>query len=374
MSGVTRTRPTRTNPAAAGLGLVLLAPILIPALVGMKIHEKNEERKKEEKKRIQRVFEENKILQQKIDEKVALEKKLLFEQKQKDEKNERVNFLNNIEEDFHQTKDTSIQVHSETNYLEAITQTLNNLKEFDTELYEFKQNQLNKFKNITSQKAKLFLDDLKLEYAKAKSNYLWTAVYKESIKELYQQLNIANINDPSLKNDIEYMLISRSIDEKNYDDIFDRIHNELEIQKEKIALATQIIASLEELNYVVISDKEQLTTKLLNKEKVMLPVNNQAYQVAIALNKDNSILTRFVKTVSSQKDIENVSTSDKLQDNDNLKKWCSLQAVFQESLKKVGIDTVHEIIEDDESDVLYIVDSSSTKLHSHQITKETREL
>jgi len=70
MSGVTRTRPTRTkrtNPAAAGLGLVLLAPILIPALVGMKIHEKNEERRKKEKKRLQRVFEENKILQQKID-------------------------------------------------------------------------------------------------------------------------------------------------------------------------------------------------------------------------------------------------------------------------------------------------------------------
>jgi hypothetical protein len=319
-----------------------------------------------EKKRIKKVLEQNRL--------IAIEKERLRKIQLSEEKSERANFLNNIEEDFHQTKDTSIQVHSETNYLDAITKTLNNLKEVDTELYEFKQNQLNKLKNVTSQKAKLFLDDLKLEYAKAKSNYLWTAVYKESIKELYQQLNMTNTNDLSLKNDIENMLISRFIDEKNYDDIFDRIHNELEIQKDKIALATQIIASLEELNYVVISDKEQLTTKLLNKEKVMLPVNNQAYQVAIALNKDNSILTRFVKTVSSQKDVENISTSDKLQDNDNLKKWCSLQAVFQESLKKVGIDTVQEIIEDEESDVLYIVDSSSNKHHSHQITKEKREL
>ncbi len=234
--------------------------------------------------------------------------------------------------------------------------------------------QFNQLKNHTSQKAKLFLDDLKLEYGKIKSSYLWTEVYRERLNEFFQQLKTLNTNDLNIITDINKILQSQIINEITYDNIFERIQNEFEVQIEKAALASQVIASLEELNYVVISDKEQLIAKLFNKEKIALPVVGQTYQVVVALNKKNTLLTRFVKTVSSQKDIENVSTSDKLQDKENLKKWCSLQETFQENLKKAGINTVQEIIEDEESDVLYIVDSSSNKSSTHQITKETREL
>lgn len=367
-----------TASGEALLAAVLLAPIVLPiGLIvggGFMMYTKNEERKKEERKRLNQIFEENKIRQQELDEKIAFEKKLLLIKKLEDEKNERINFLNNMKEDEFEINIASVDKKSEHNYIDDILEILEKLKEFDIELYELKRNQFNQLKNHTSQKAKLFLDDLKLEYGKIKSSYLWTEVYRESLNEFFQQLKTLNTNDLNIITDINKILQSQIINEITYDNIFERIQNEFEVQIEKAALASQVIASLEELNYVVISDKEELIAKLFNKEKIALPVVGQTYQVVVALNKKNTLLTRFVKTVSSQKDIENVSTSDKLQDKENLKKWCSLQETFQENLKKAGINTVQEIIEDEESDVLYIVDSSSNNSSTHQITKELRGL
>lgn len=331
-------------------------------------HQIEQERKRqiaieEEKKRIKQVLEQNRLL--------ALEKERLKKIQLAKEKSERENFLKDIHEDV-RIRTTPI-ISKESDYLEKIILALDDLKAYDEELYELKKIQFNQLKNTASQKAKLFLADVRLHYEKVKSSHIWTQIYRESIEELFKQLNTTYISNQSLKQDIENILQFKTINENTYDNIFERIQNELQIQKEKMIIATQLISSLNSLNYLVISDNETLVSKLMNKEKIILPVSNQSYQIAVAINKDNSILTRFVKTVHNQKDIENISTSDRLHDNENLKKWCSLQATLQENMKHAGIDTIQEVVEDEESDILYIVDSSPNTHHAYQINKEKRE-
>lgn len=111
--------------------------------------------------------------------------------------------------------------------------------------------------------------------------------------------------------------------------------------------------------------------KLINKEKVSLSVKNKDYKVVLALNKNNTLLTRFIKTVNSESDITNITSSPRIIDNENLKKWCSLQKIFQEKLKSTGIELVQNIIEDDEHDVLYVVDKNlSNKIIKYEITQK----
>ncbi len=281
-------------------------------------------------------------------------------------------FLQDKKEDKYipeEANQQQVQV-SEYNYLEDSKELLKKIKEYDTHLYEEKFVEVNTFKNPSSQKAKLFFKSLKMEYGRVKSNYLWANFYKKSIIKLSQELSESN---SEILLDIQKFLKLNHIDEDRHYDLFEKIQYAIEEEIESREIAEKTIKSLVKLNYTVIEDSDMVIDKLAAGEKVTLPVKNQDYQVVIALNKENTILTRFIKTVKSQKEIDNITSSQKLKDSENLKKWCSLQSKLQEGFQHLGMEVEQNIMEDEESDILYIVDRNTEQGRSKKITQKEKE-
>lgn len=267
-------------------------------------------------------------------------------------KAEILKFSQTLKEDMSSQK-YSTATSVKKDYTGGITIYLERLKKYDEELYNIKKLQSKKIDDMTSQKAKLFFDSLKLDYGKSKTDYFWSIAYKESISKLSKELI-----GRKLQAEIDDFITLSKVGEDSYDILFKKIQDELMFEKQRKEFSLYITSSLEKLNYVVI-DKDDIADKLSQREKVVLPVINQDYQVVVALNNDNKILTRFIKTVKEQKDIDNLTSSQRLLDKEHLKKWCHIQSKLQENLQCFSMEVEQKIIEDKESDILYIVDKST---------------
>ncbi len=311
-----------------------------------------------------------------------LERQIIVEQKEYqkrvEEKLEKQYFensnkiLNNVEEEKYQFNQDIKMINQEIVNVENISIIFEDLNKWDRTIYDYYQNEFKKIKDVQTQKGRLFLDTLKRIHSQTKVKFRWSEIYKNELVILQKKLLTNQPKNNDLIQDIENILKHNFIDENKYYEIFQRIQEEIEFHKYNTDFTNNIVIALEQLDYLVIDDNKELIKKLINKEKVSLSVKNKDYKVVLALNKNNALLTRFIKTVNSESDINNITSSQRIIDNENLKKWCSLQKIFQEKLKSTGTEVLQNIIEDDEHDVLYIVDknSSDTRIIKHEITQK----
>ncbi len=328
-----------------------------------------ERKAKEERIRLMAELERQIIAEQKEYYK-RVEEKL---NKQYFENNNKV--LNNVEEEKYQLNQNLEMINQETKDIDNISIIFDDLNEWDKTIYDYYQNEFKKIKYIQTQKGRLFLDTLKRIHSQTRVKFRWSEIYKKELISLQEQSLINQSKNNNLIQDIENVLKHTLIDENKYYEIFQRVQEEIEFHKYNTDFTNNIVLALEQLDYLVIDDNEEVIKKLINKEKVSLSVRNKDYKVVLALNKNNTLLTRFIKTVTSESDINNITSSQRIIDNENLKTWCSLQEIFQEKLKLTATEVVQNIIEDDEHDVLYVVDKnlSDTKIIKYEITQKENE-
>ncbi len=263
------------------------------------------------------------------------------------------------------------------NYAKEIEIILEKIKQYDELYYLINKEKFEKFSVTTiEQKLKLFYDNLKLEYGKIKVMAIWTNIYKESLLTFKNEEPIKN--DPNLTHSIDSLLDQNQISENMYDQLYHKIQVKLTSaheQQEKSLEADKIVTALEKLNYLVIdNNKENIVDKLSKKEKVELAVKDKDYMVVVRFNNDNNLLTRFVRVVGDKKDIERLSSSEKLKDTENLKKWCKHQKDFMRYINHNGLDIDQTIVEDDENELLYVVDVGSKKEQQKNIQKKEGDM
>ena len=298
-----------------------------------------------------------------LDKKIMEEERLRAEEERLKIKKEVSKYIQTIEEEtFTVITNNNINMKYKTYlYNKEIETILKRIKKYDIDFYVSQKVKFEKLlhKNI-EQKLKLFYDNLKLEYGKIKVVAIWTNVYKESLESF--KMEDAIKNDPDLMHSIDFLLDQNQISEDMYDQLYRMIQTKVtsvQEQEEKSLEADKIITALEKLNYLVIDDnKEKIVDKLSKYEKVELSVKDKNYKVVVKFNNDNNLLTRFVHVVQNKKDIGRLSTSEKLKDVENMKKWCKHQKGFMEYMNQDGFEIDQRIVEDEESELLYVVDAN----------------
>jgi len=284
-------------------------------------------------------------------------------------------YLQNLKEESYNIKTlVSKEDNDQKEIVKAkISLMLVKMKLYDSVLYARYKKMFESFTDsISEQKIKLFYDDLKIKYGKIKVETIWTKVYKSSLETFKKAEDMKNNLD--LLNSIEGLCNQKQITESNYNKLYKRIQEKIisEHNKKKNVDVDTIVTALEQLNYLVIDEnRDQIVSKLSNKKKVELSVKDKDYRVVIKLNDDNKLLTRFVRVVKHKEDVKRLSTSERLQDAENLKKWCRHQKDFMHNLKGDGSEIDQTIIEDEESEILYVVDSSKEVIQrNNRYTKE----
>jgi hypothetical protein len=246
--------------------------------------------------------------------------------------------------------------NSKENYKEKILDYYNKLINIDDTFKERYQNLINGLSDFSSQRAKLIFDEIKLIYTKRKKELIKTKIYKEELSKFKPK-----INKEELKKDLENILKKQIITKKEYENIFIKITKEIilneKITDQKKLLAEKLSKSLKETHYTIIENEKEFINNIINNKRIILPIKNENYRVVVQLNKNNELLTRFIKIVDNKK---NISTSEKLKDKSELKKWCNIQKKVYEKLSK-DFKLNIKIVEDDEADILYIIDDKKNQ-------------
>jgi len=237
------------------------------------------------------------------------------------------------------------------NYKIELFHYFNKLAKIDKNSQKKYQSMIINLNNYSSQRAKLLLDEIKLIYAKRKKELIMTEIYKEELNKLYSK----TINY-KYKKELEKTLQKKIITKKEYEKLFLKLKKSIllqeQIKKDTKLLATDLSKLLNETNYTIIENEQEFIDKFSHHKRIIIPIKNTEYKVIMQLNKNNEILTRFVKVVSEN----NLSTSEKLRDKSELKKWCNIQKKIYEKIRE-NFDININIIEDEESDVLYVIDN-----------------
>jgi len=236
-----------------------------------------------------------------------------------------------------------------------IIERLEELKTYNSQAYKEKLKFYNNIKNGSLGRLEFFLTSLKLDTYEYKQKYIKTKSYKMSIKEL--------IKDSDIKADrVEQFLNKEIIDEYEYQEMFNYIQEQItkKSQQDDIKKITQ---ALKDLNYFVIDDSKEIEEKLQNREKIMLSIGSSDYKVVVVFN-NNKLITRFVRVTDSLEDT--ISSSQKLEDGEKLKQWCQVQQKLHNRFKEMGLVNNLEVLEDENSEVIHIVERKTSKTKSKQ--------
>lgn len=249
------------------------------------------------------------------------------------------------------------KTHNSNQNKEKLFYYYNELIRINPDLQDKYKFLISDLKDYSSQRAKLLIEEIKLIYAKNKRILIKTQIYKEELYKLYSKTS-----NPKLKNKLENLIKQKTFTKKEYENLYMTVTKDIllneSLEKQKSSLVRSISKLLKDTNYVIINNEEDFINRLSNSKRIIVPVKDDDYKVVIQINDNNEILTRFVKIIDDKK---NISTSEKLKDKSELKKWCSIQKkVYEELSKNFHIST--KIIEDDESDILYIIDNK--ELHN----------
>lgn len=297
-----------------------------------------------------------------LGEKILEEINLFIYELKRDLINEGINFIPETEEVL--PKESEDKIIKEE-YTEKINFFLGKIKSINSDIYFEKKEEFNDLISLSSQKIKLFYNSLRLLYIDLKKEKQQIEYYRESISNFYEKLKNKKLNDLELIGKIENFLKDINIDENSYN----KLHLEMQtvyqllinkdFEQEKVA---NIINALKDLNYFVLDeDNTKLINSLQKGENITLNVKQKNYAVLIKLSKKNQILTRFVKKIKTNYDYNNITDSEKIIDNDNLKYWCTLANELGQDLQNKNIFINRKIIENDEKDILYVVDRDNSE-------------
>ncbi|MGJ0356316.1 hypothetical protein [Aliarcobacter cryaerophilus] len=275
---------------------------------------------------------------------------------------EEINFISNLNNNKIQ-KSKDVQLEKKENYAEIIDFYLQKIGNVNQKVFLNEKTKLENIKDFTSQRAKLFLDSLKLLYLELNIKNNKIEYYRNSILNMYNILKSINLKDLNLIERIDNFLKSDIDSEDIYNNLYKIMqekYEELYIKNTEQEQLNNIINSLQKLDYLVIDDKKDLENKLRNKENIILDSKDKDYAIFIKINKENQLLTRFVRKIDSEDDKKNITDSQKILDKENLQHWCSLLDDFSKELKNEGIIYETNIIENNKSDVLYYFDRNKT--------------
>ncbi len=212
----------------------------------------------------------------------------------------------------------------------------------------------NRFENLedeNSEKLKLILSNIKLDYGKIKRDFINTILYKENLKSL-----LSLILDDKLKEEIEALLSKEIIKREEFNTISNKIGNSILLQQQKSKLINSIKNSLIDLGYELFSENQEIVEKLERGEIIYLNSDKKEYKIMLKM-KNNLLSSRFVRVVGSEKEKESISTYQKERDREEAKKWCKTYDKLVKLLEKEGIILNEKIrIEPMEQEISYIVD------------------
>ena len=127
-----------------------------------------------------------------------------------------------------------------------------------------------------------------------------------------------------------------------------------------------------ELGYEVFEDNSEIMEKLENGEIIYLDTQESEYKVMLKVA-NNSLTTRFVKIVASQKAKESISEYQKQQDKEQAKKWCNSYDKLNLLMQKNGVSLNQKLrIEPNDEDILYIVDKNMAIKKRKTVAKKDR--
>ena len=254
-----------------------------------------------------------------------------------------------LEEEFNNQKEIIFQSIVNKYIQKDNLDILEKLKQYDENKYNAYLQQLKNLDN-KSQKYQLLLKNIKIDIEKDEENLTQNKLYEEEIEDLYLKVEKYLTNDI-----IEH--INNLKQSKQYEEILTILEEEYIKIKNKQKIIKQIIVSLKKINYLEIDEEKLLENFLSNKKTFLAVKNNKSYQVAITLNKNNKLLTRFIKNTD-----EEIGLEEKLQDKESLSKWCNIQKKFAEIMSENGIKNSFEILEDENEDILYIKTNSNLEM------------
>ncbi len=291
-----------------------------------------------------------------------------------DEKRQRKKITEILEEKKLTLPDITNETISEStmdqnSIVEKIESILEKIHDYDNVLYQQKNKEFEKIIHASKQKQEFFYDSLKLDYAKIKSDYMWTQTYKQSIQVMYESYKNSISLSEEMEQEFHDFLNFKHISENKYNEMFEKLHNVIEDQKYKEELIGEVVKTLNELDYLIVENVEDIATKLLGREKVIFSTKMDEYKVVFVLNRQNKLLTRFVKIVDKSDEIGNMTSSQKIRDKENVKRWCEVQRQLQKKLHDSEYEVDLNIIEDEESDILYMINRDNLK-ESYQLNKK----
>jgi hypothetical protein len=228
-----------------------------------------------------------------------------------------------------------------------IVEVLVKIKQYDKDIYAQELKEFREIEKLHTQIKKLFFNNLRIKFYDIKKKITLTEIYKENIEDLYKETQ--NIIDKGLKHEVEHLLKQKYITKTQYEYLSRNLKELNQRYISKRSLIENLLNIFADQDYLDI-DREEFFRKMLENDVVYIPLkDDREYQVLIKLN-GNKLFSRFIRVVDNLE----ITDAQKIEDRENLSRWCKFQ---DDSIKKLSenYNLEYQILEDVESDVLYIL-------------------
>ena len=226
----------------------------------------------------------------------------------------------------------------ETEKIDAIKVQIRSISEIIKQLDDLEWHHIKRFvdsvdNETNSERLKLILKELKIKYAKLKDQKILTTLFTEDIENLIKNTENKNIIDKG--NEIlKKVVISRRDYTKFIEFYYDELNKERQL-KELDEYINKIKESFSSLGYSFIEDEKIEALKLHKTVYLDTPLGDE-YKIAANLV-NNRLTTVFVRILSDEEKIQNLTYYEKIKDVEKAKEWCKDYDKLLNTLKELGV-------------------------------------
>lgn len=206
------------------------------------------------------------------------------------------------------------------------------------------------------QSLQMMRDTIQLRYGKIKQRTAYSEVSRAALGKMATQLSLYR-DTGEIVDEIKELIAEKYIDRKKYEALRQKAATRyLEIEESR-QRALAISRNLERLGYATEGgDSDAITERLRLGEIVYLETQWPDYRIMLRLDPSGEMVTRVVRFVGSEREMEEVSDYQRQKDREVATRWCSDYDSFVSMLRAegVGVDIVIRKSPENES-ILYVV-------------------